>query len=124
MPDLVGLLFGLLLRRFPGAIREPARWIWVVPAVVLPLLIGVSYFQNLHDLLFSIYGVRGSDYEGIGIIGLIFPACGICLYSIGIRTGDQHSHPLANVYGDEDVIPDDAKAAENAVEPRMDTDKH
>jgi ABC-type spermidine/putrescine transport system permease subunit II len=107
MPDLIGFLIGYAMSRFPAALREPARWLFVVPAVLLPILIGVSYSTNLHDLFKSIYGVRGTDFEGLGVIGLIFPACGVCLYSIGIRTGDQHSNPLANVFGDEDIFPTD-----------------
>lgn len=109
LPDVLGLLAGLLLSRFPAFLREPGRWIWVVPAAIFPVLLVVSFFVDFHDPLLAIYGVRGAEYERFGFIGLIFPACSICLYSIGIRTGDRHSNPLANVFGDEDIIPDDGE---------------
>ncbi len=118
MPDLVGFLFGYALKPFPGWIREPGRWIFVVPAVIYPVLVIVAYFGNLHDLLFSVYGTRGAQYEGFGVIELIFSFGGVCLYSIGIRAGDRHSNPLANVFGDEDVIPeDDPRYARTAKKP-------
>ena len=123
MPDLLGLLFGILLSRSPAAIREPGRWIFVVPAVALPILLVWSYFQDLHYLLFSVYGVRGAEYEGSGIVGLVFPILGIVLYSIGIRTGDRYTDPLANVFADEDVIPGDGKGVPKEIHMEQDTEQ-
>jgi hypothetical protein len=105
-PDILGVALGYLMTVLPAAVREPGRWIFVIPVVSYPVLAACSYFLNLHDLLFAAFGVRGAEYEGFGVIGLIFPAAGICLYSIGVRAGDRHTHPLANVFVDEDAIPD------------------
>jgi hypothetical protein len=107
LPDLLGFLFGILTRPFPAAIREPGRWILLIPLLLFPAVAIASYFTNLHDILFAVYGVRGSEYEGIGVVGLIFPAAGICLYSLGVRAGDRYSDPLADVFGDEDVVVDE-----------------
>jgi hypothetical protein len=107
LPDFIGFLLGFALKPAPAWIREPGRWIFVVPAVIYPALLIAAYFGNLHDLLFLVYGKRGVQYEGLDIIELIFSFGGVCLYSIGIRAGDRHSNPLANVFGDEDVIPED-----------------
>lgn len=106
LPVFIGFLLGYATKPLPSAIREPGRWIFVVPAAVLPVVLIAAYVTNLHDLLFSVYGQRGAEYEGLGAIGLIFPAGGYCLYSIGVRVGDRHSNPLANVFKDEDAIPE------------------
>jgi hypothetical protein len=108
MPDMFGFLFGFVLKPFPAFIREPGRWIWVAPAVLFPVLLGISFSSDLHEYYVAIFGVKGAEYDGLGVIGLIFPAGGICMYALGVRAGDRYSDPLHNVHGDEDVIPHDA----------------
>jgi hypothetical protein len=121
MPDLAGFVIGYLVSRFPAALREPGRWIFVIPAIGYPILFVTSFVVDLHRYYVAVFGVNGGEYDGLGVIGLIFPAAGICLYSIGIRAGDRYTHPLANVFGDEDVIPEDGPQvkAQRKVDPDM-----
>lgn len=100
LPDFVGFYSGYLTRNSPAAIREPARWIWIVPAGVCLTAMVASIFTNLDSLFFSLFGVRGSDYRGEGVIGLVFPAVGFWLYSTGVRIGDKFTDPLVNVEGE------------------------
>jgi hypothetical protein len=108
LPDLLGFLFGFVLKPFPAFIREPGRWIWVVPAILFPVVMGISFSTDLHQYYLAVFGIKGAQYDGLGVIGLIFPAGGICMYSLGVRAGDRYSDPLHNVSGDEDAIPDGA----------------
>ena len=79
MPDIIGFLFGYAMKPFPAMIREPGRWIWVVPAVLFPVIVGISFSTDLHEYYLAVFGVKGAQYEGSGVIGLIFPAGGICM---------------------------------------------
>ncbi len=120
LPDVIGLLAGYMLKPFPSFIREPARWIFVIPAILFPIALGVSFFADLHTLWFSIFGERGANYDGLGVVGLFFPVCGIFLFSIGVRAGDRHSDPLAKVYEDEDLGPKELPAR---VRPTLDLEQ-
>lgn len=108
LPDILGFLFGFVLKPFPAFIREPGRWIWVAPAILFPILVGISFSTDLTAYYVAVFGVNGAQYDGAGVIGLIFPAGGICMYSLGVRAGDRYSDPLHNVFGDDDVILHDA----------------
>jgi hypothetical protein len=110
LPDFIGFALGLLLRPFPFAVREPARWLFVVPAAAYPVFAVASFFTSFHELLVFLFGIRGNNYEGSGVLALLFPAVGICLYSLGVRASDRYTDPLANVFTDEDLDPDDGQA--------------
>jgi hypothetical protein len=102
LPDFLGFLFGYLLRHFPPVVREPARWIWIVPASLFLALFVASLFVDLSGLLYALFGIRSSGYVGDTVIALVFPAMGFCLYSVGIQTGDTYVSHLVDVERDYD----------------------
>jgi hypothetical protein len=93
LPDIVGFTLGYIVRHFPAAVREPARWIWILPFTAFAAVFVASWFTNLHQLFYALLGTQGSDYQGVGIFRLIFPASAICLYSIEVRGGDKQIIP-------------------------------
>ena len=95
MPDFAGFLTGFLLRSLPAIFREPGRWIWIVPTGLSAALLAGSVFTNMDHMWISVLGWRGQAYQGAGIVGLVFPLGGVFLYSMGIRSGDRYTDPLA-----------------------------
>ncbi len=100
MPTVLGFLIGFLFRRSPGFIREPARWIWIVPAVLCLGLLGTAIFVSLDNFFLSLLGPSGYDYSGLGIVRVAFPLGGVFLYSIGVMSGDQYTDPLEDAEKD------------------------
>jgi hypothetical protein len=94
VPALVGFLLGYLVKDFPGIFHEPGRWV-SLPAVILGMaLLPVSMLTNLDRLWILLFGMRGANYSGAGVAGLLFPLGGICMYSWGVRLGDRYTDPL------------------------------
>jgi hypothetical protein len=100
LPTVVGFLLGFLCRRSPAFVREPARWIWIVPTVLCLGLLGTAIFVNLDNVFLSLLGPSGYDYSGTGIVRVVFPLGGVFLYSFGAMSGDQYTNPLEDAEKD------------------------
>ncbi len=101
LPAFLGFLIGYGTRPFPAMMREPGRWLFTIPAALYIALVMLTFTVDLHPFYLALFGVRGTDYEGLGVIGLIFPVAGYCLYSVGVRAGDRYTDPLKMVYGED-----------------------
>ncbi len=101
LPDFLGFLIGYSTKPFPAFLREPGRWLFVIPAALYIALFIVTFTVNLHPLYLALFGPEATAYEGVGVIGLVFPVAGFCLYSVGVRAGDRYTDPLKMVYGEE-----------------------
>jgi hypothetical protein len=100
LPTFVGFLAGCMAKDFPGIFREPGRWLWVVALPLSIILLTAPFFISLDHLWVSLFGVRGYDYSGIGVVGLLFPLGGVGLYSIGVHLGDTYTDPLKDAEKD------------------------
>jgi hypothetical protein len=95
LPDFAGFFLGYAARHFPGWFREPARWIGLAPGVLLCVGFVVSLFVDVHGPLVTVFGTQGTEYEGLGVVRLLFPVVACCLYSIGVRAGDRYPDPVS-----------------------------
>ena len=95
IPALVGFLLGYLVKDLPGIFHEPGRWVSVPPVIIGVVLLPLSLLTNLDPVWIHLFGMRGANYSGAGIVGLLFPLGGICMYSLGVRFGDRYTNPLA-----------------------------